>query len=152
MIYFLLNEDERRIAIGVAEHIHSRLDQLRRAHGKALRVLAVVDGDLSVAAEIRARFSYLRVIGDWHRIDTAMTEFIEREGSPWGGGLTTGTPEYQDRLAELAARSGIPAATLLELTLTEWAEGHGFSGEPEGRRPSLEKNVAVEDFRFAPLT
>ena len=137
MIYFLLNEDERLIEIGMTGHMNSRLDQRRRTHGNALRLLAVIEGDLPEAAAIRERFSDLKVRDDWYRIDTTMVEFIGREGHPWGGGMLTGTPAYHDRLADLAAISKIPAATLVELALSGWAERNVFSDEPAGKSESV---------------
>src|SRR5438874_2573969 len=117
MIYFLLNEDERLIEIGITGHMNTRLVQRRGTHGNVLRLLAVIEGDLLEAVAIHERFSDLHVRDDWYRIDTTMVEFIERKGHPWGGGMRVGAPEYQDRLADLAAVSKIPAATLVELAL-----------------------------------
>jgi len=136
MIYFLLNEDERLIEIGMTGHMSSRLDQRRRTHGNVLRLLAVIEGDPPEAAAIRERFSYLKVHDDWYRIDTTMVEYIGREGHPWFGGLPTGTPAYHDRLADLSAISKIPAAALVELALAGWAERNVFSDELTGKSSS----------------
>ena len=46
-----------------------------------------------------------------------MVEFIRQEGHPWREGMLTGTPAYDDRLADLAEASKIPAATIMELAL-----------------------------------
>jgi hypothetical protein len=127
MIYFLLNEDERLIEVGMTVHLHSRLAERRSAQKGVLRLLAVVDGGPTAAAAIRERFSRLRVRDDWYRIDPAMVEFIAREGRPWGGGMPTGTPAYHDRVADLAAVSKVPAATLVELALSGWADRNGFA-------------------------
>jgi hypothetical protein len=129
MIYFLLNEDERLIEIGLTGNMNSRLAQRRSTFGDVLRVLAVIEGGLLGASAIRARFSDLQVRDDWYRIDPTMVEFIGREGHPWSGGLLAGTPEYHDRVADLAAVSKIPAATLVELALAGWADRNGFSDE-----------------------
>jgi hypothetical protein len=137
MIYFLLNEDERLIEIGMTGHMNTRLAKHRRTHGNALRLLAVIEGDLLEAAAIHERFSDLKVRDDWYRIDTKMVAFIGRQGHPWGGGMLTGTPAYHDRLADLAAISRIPAASLVELALTEWADRNGFSATPAGESDSV---------------
>src|SRR5512143_4072266 len=66
MIYFLLGEDERLIDAGVAEHMNSRLDQRRRAHSNALRLLAVIDGGHSEAEAIREPASEsVAQMGSW---------------------------------------------------------------------------------------
>ena len=136
MIYFLLNEDERLIEIGVRGRMNTRLAQRRGTHGNVLRLLAVIDGDHREAAAIHERFSDLKVRDDWYRIDTTMVEFIGREGHPWGGGMLTGTPAYHDRLADLVAISKIPAASLVELALSGWPDRNGFSNERAGRSES----------------
>jgi hypothetical protein len=135
MIYFLLNEDERLIEIGMTGHMSSCLAQRRRTHGNALRLLAVIDGDVPEAAAIHERFSRMRVLDDWYRIDTTMIEFIGREGHPWSETMLTGTPDYHDRLADLAEVSKIPAAALADLALSGWAARNGFSTVPAGRNP-----------------
>src|SRR5689334_1576018 len=112
MIYFLLNEDERLIEIGLTVSMNSRLAQRHATHGEALRLLAVIEGDFLAAAAIRERFADLQVRDDWYRIEPRLVEFIGRDGHPWSGGLPAGSPEYLDRLADLAAVSNIPAATL----------------------------------------
>ena len=61
MIYFLLNEDERLIEIGMTGHMNTRLAKRRITHGNALRLLAVIEGDLLEAAAIHERFSDLKV-------------------------------------------------------------------------------------------
>ena len=132
MIYFLMNEDERLIEIGTTGHMSSRLAQRHGTYGKALRLLAVVDGDLPEAAVIRQRFSHLRVADDWYRIDSAIIDFIGRKGHPWEESLLTGTPAYHDRLADLAEASKIPPATLMELALSGWAARNGFSDATAG--------------------
>ena len=137
MIYFLLNEDERLIEIGMTGHMNTRLAKRRRTHGNALRLLAVIEGDLLEAAAIHERFSDLKVRDDWYRIDTTMVEFIGRQGHPWGGGMLTGTPAYHDRLADLAAISRIPAASLVELALSGWADRNGLSATPAGESESV---------------
>lgn len=134
MIYFLLNEDERLIEIGVTGHMNTRLAQRRGMHGNVLRLLAVIEGDLLEAAAIHERFSDLQVRGDWYRIDTTMVEFIERAGHPWNGSMRAGTPAYHDRLADLAAARRIPAGRLAERALAAWADCHGFAAERAGVR------------------
>ena len=83
MIYFLMDEAEGLIEIGVTRHMNSQLAQRRRARGNALKLLGVIDGDLVKVSEIRGRFSSLKVDRDWYRIDMAMVEFIGRKGHPW---------------------------------------------------------------------
>jgi hypothetical protein len=151
MIYFLLNEDERLIEIGVTGHMSSRLAQRRGTYGNVLRLLAIIDGNLSEAAAIHKRFSNMRVIDDWYRIDTTMIEFIGREGHDWSGSMPTATPAYQDRLADLAALSQIPSATLVELALSGWADRNGFSDEAVGMsEQSLLSYAKERDFGGAP--
>jgi hypothetical protein len=58
--------------------------------------------------------------------------------------MLIGTPQYQDRLAALAAISEIPSALLAELTLAEWADRNGFSGAPFGEPESDLPRVAGE--------
>jgi hypothetical protein len=132
MIYFLMNEDERLIEIGMTRHMSSRLAQRHGTLGNVLRLLAVIDGDLPEAAAIHERFAHLKVFDDWYRIDSTMVEFIKREGHPWSDSMLTGTPAYDDRLADLAEVSKIPAATLMELALSGWADRNGFSTVPAG--------------------
>ena len=133
MIYFLMDEAEGLIEIGVTRHMNSRLAQRRRARGNALKLLGVIDGDLVKVSEIRGRFSSLKVDRDWYRIDMAMVEFIGRKGHPWSEDTRIGTPAYHDRLLDLAAVSKIPAATLVDLALSYWADRNGFSGSPTSR-------------------
>ena len=133
MIYFLMDEDERLIEIGLTRRMNSRLARRRRTRGNALRLLAVIDGDLVKVSEIRERFSGLKVDRDWYRIDTAIVEFIGRKGHPWSKGMPTGTPAYYARLVDLAAVSRIPGATLAEIALSDWADRNGFSESPTSR-------------------
>ena len=124
MIYFLLDEHERRIEIGLTRALNTRLAHRRNASGCNLRLLAVMAGGRREATAIRDRFRLLRCNDGWHRIDKTLTAFIDREGTPWGGGVPDTTPEYRDRLTYLAARSHIPAATLASVALAEWAARH----------------------------
>lgn len=134
MIYFLLDEDERRIEIGLTLEMHSRLACRRRAYGANLRLLAVMAGGEPEVMAIRYRFSPLLTCEGWHRIDNELTKFIDRHGTPWDRGESDTTPEFRDRLERLADRSHIPTAVLAAVALNEWAERHGGVDDTDSDR------------------
>lgn len=76
-VYFVREGAVGPIKIGHAFNVAKRLATMQTANPRALRLLREVDGGRERERELHARFSHLRIRGEWFRPDPYLLGFIE---------------------------------------------------------------------------
>lgn len=77
-VYFIQFGATGPIKIGTAVNIAMRLSTLQVACPEELRVILTVDGGEYAEERLHARFSELRIRGEWFRPASELLEFVER--------------------------------------------------------------------------
>jgi len=85
VIYFIEVERKKNspIKIGWTDKLQQRLISLQTASPEHLSIVATMLGGLAKEAELHARFSELRIRGEWFRPDKELVEFIKSEAQPY---------------------------------------------------------------------
>lgn len=82
-IYFVQAGDEGPVKIGTSKFVNERLATLQTHSPYPLRLIGTIEGD---EAKIHARFSHLRLHGEWFRPGDDLLEFINDEVPSGTGG------------------------------------------------------------------
>ena len=107
-IYFIFNDDSYAIKIGRAANVEKRLQSLQTSSPVTLQVLKTIPvGSLKQAQEVEkflhAKFSHLRISGEWFRATSQLREYIAAcEASYFQSAVSNeALPRRSVRLSEL---------------------------------------------------
>lgn len=65
MIYFIRNPENDLVKIGFSDSVLTRLEDLRRIHGKEIFIQCLADGDMKKEKAFHGLYSHLRVEKEW---------------------------------------------------------------------------------------
>ena len=148
MIYFVQPVSGGPIKIGYSEDVPRRHKQLEGTYRQPLTLLAAIDGEMEDEAAIHARFSHLRLgITEQFRPEADLMEF---SGCPvlvsQNPAAVEAMPPRPTPLPSLqrpgrhrpspggsSEHAHLPLAILIEHSLREYAENHGYEA-PQPRR------------------
>jgi hypothetical protein len=150
MIYFMQPLDGGPVKIGFSDDVETRRAQLESHYGQPLALLATMDGGRKEEQAVHSRFAHLR-FGRTEQFRPA-AELMTFIGRPLLVGANPnaveamepasidnrvmvialkGSPEFRDWLSAVSKKSRIPATSIVEVALAEWASRNGHSEPPE---------------------
>lgn len=150
MIYFVQPIDGGPIKIGCSENVPFRIKQLETHYDRRLALLATIEGDRKVEAEVHARFAHLRLgRTEQFRPGPELVAFIGRPLlvginpeaveaiKPSGKGQKPlviglrGSAEYKAWLVALAEHEGMTVSQLCLYVVRKYARQIGFRDPPK---------------------
>ena len=94
MIYFLQETDSTNIKIGYTGNDNPKCRQQKQQTGNSapLVIIAEMEGDRETDKQLRARFAYAKIAGDWHRPVPELIRLILslRIEAEWKAGFKAG--------------------------------------------------------------
>ncbi len=83
VVYFITAHKSRKVKIGYARNLKSRMATLQTGNHSPLKVLHTLPGGAGLEAQLHGRFSDDRIQGEWFRLSDRIREFIFQTGGPW---------------------------------------------------------------------
>ena len=78
MIYFIWDSGSGAIKIGISNNPARRLEGFQVGNSNPLFLLGTVEGDESAEAVLHAKFSALRISGEWFRATPELLHFVRK--------------------------------------------------------------------------
>lgn len=76
-VYFIQADGSGSIKIGYTKHLNSRVKGLQTSSPVPLKLITSMKGGRSIERALHARFSDLRIRGEWFRPDPELLKYIE---------------------------------------------------------------------------
>ena len=99
MIYFIQGDTTKRIKIGRAASVDTRLRSLQTAFAESLEILGTMPGERPEEIKLHNKFAFARIRGEWFQPHESLLQFIAENATP---PAPLYTPE-QELAAETAA-------------------------------------------------
>lgn len=76
-VYFFKESAMNAIKIGRSQNVRGRFDQIRNGMPQDLEFLGYMDGSAAKEKEIHAKFSHLKLKGEWFQFDQSIIDFVQ---------------------------------------------------------------------------
>jgi hypothetical protein len=144
LIYFIQSEAGGPIKIGLADDPGRRLHQIQFYSPVRLCIMAVIDGEAEVEAELHDRFAGSCSHGEWFHPTEELLTLIQESGQPWIDMVVRGykrttpkqthiycNPEFKAWVVKVARRRHLTLSALVGDSMASLATEFGYPPPPD---------------------